>query len=110
MSNDITGPAFMLRVAGLPFECVQELRCPRSRRWADEVLDATERLSHSAQRAADQLHDLIGGSDDEPLRRTLLGLRRDVFNNRLPGPTPPAGAWPWSPGSTRRPARRSPAG
>ncbi|MEG9548844.1 lantibiotic dehydratase [Streptomyces baarnensis] len=79
-------PAFMLRVAGLPVDDVQTLRCPDSRRWADEVLDTTEQLSLLAEKVADQLHGLIGGSDDEPLRRVLLKLRRDVFNNRLPDP------------------------
>ncbi|NED01394.1 lantibiotic dehydratase [Streptomyces sp. SID6648] len=80
------GPAFMLRVAGLPVDEVRALRCPDSRRWADDVLDATEQLALLAGKAADQLHGLIGGSDDEPLRRALLKLRRDVFNNRLPDP------------------------
>ncbi|MFE1480139.1 lantibiotic dehydratase [Streptomyces fimicarius] len=79
-------PAFMLRVAGLPVDDVQTLRCPDSRRWADEVLDTTEQLTLLAEKVADQLHGLIGGSDDEPLRRVLLKLRRDVFNNRLPDP------------------------
>ncbi|WP_406190386.1 lantibiotic dehydratase family protein [Streptomyces griseus] len=79
-------PAFMLRVAGLPVDDVQTLRCPESRRWADEVLDTTEQLALLAEKVADQLHGLIGGSDDEPLRRVLLKLRRDVFNNRLPDP------------------------
>lgn len=80
-------PAFMLRVAGLPVDDVRALRCPDSRRWADEVLDTTEQLALLAGKAADQLHGLIGGSDDEPLRRALLKLRRDVFNNRLPDPS-----------------------
>ncbi|MFC9179837.1 lantibiotic dehydratase [Streptomyces globisporus] len=79
-------PAFMLRVAGLPVDEVRALRCPGSRRWADDVLDTTEQLALLAGKAADQLHGLIGGSDDEPLRRALLKLRRDVFNNRLPAP------------------------
>ncbi|MGW1292844.1 lantibiotic dehydratase [Streptomyces sp. NPDC002533] len=79
-------PAFMLRVAGLPVDEVRALRCPDSRRWADDVLDTTEQLALLAGKAADQLHGLIGGSDDEPLRRALLKLRRDVFNNRLPDP------------------------
>ncbi|MDX3339882.1 lantibiotic dehydratase [Streptomyces sp. ME02-6979.5a] len=79
-------PAFMLRVAGLPVDDVQALRCPDSRRWADEVLDSAKQLSLLAEKVADQLHGLIGGSDDEPLRRVLLKLRRDVFNNRLPDP------------------------
>ncbi|MFI8314459.1 lantibiotic dehydratase [Streptomyces microflavus] len=77
-------PAFMVRVAGLPVESVRELRCPQSRRWADEVLDDSAQLRLLAEKAGDQLHDLIGGSDDEPLRRALLKLRRDIFNNRLP--------------------------
>ncbi|MFF2960397.1 lantibiotic dehydratase [Streptomyces sp. NPDC057963] len=81
-----TRPRFMLRVAGLPVESVRALRCPESRRWADEVLCATERSRADGERLGDLIHDLIGGSDDEALRRTLLGLRRDVFNNRLPGP------------------------
>ncbi|CAM5695213.1 hypothetical protein SMICM304S_09138 [Streptomyces microflavus] len=68
-------PAFMVRVAGLPVESVQELRCPQSRRWADEVLDESAQLRLLAEKAGDQLHDLIGGSDDEPLRRALLKLR-----------------------------------
>ncbi|MEU3066683.1 lantibiotic dehydratase [Streptomyces sp. NPDC006906] len=79
-------PAFMLRVAGLPIDEVRALRCPDSRRWADDVLDTTDQLALLAGKAADLLHGLIGGSDDEPLRRALLKLRRDVFNNRLPDP------------------------
>ncbi|MFF3030579.1 lantibiotic dehydratase [Streptomyces rubiginosohelvolus] len=85
-NSPFTTPAFMLRVAGLPVDEVQALRCPDSRRWADGVLDATGQLALLAGKAADQLHGLIGGSDDEPLRRALLKLRRDVFNNRLPDP------------------------
>ncbi|MFI1225755.1 MULTISPECIES: lantibiotic dehydratase [unclassified Streptomyces] len=79
-------PAFLLRMAGLPVDDVRALRCPDSRRWADDVLDTTEQLALLAGKAGDQLHGLIGGSDDEPLRRALLKLRRDVFNNRLPDP------------------------
>lgn len=77
-------PAFMVRVAGLPVESVRGLRCPGSRRWADEVLDGSAQLTLVAKKAGDRLHDLIGGSDDEPLRRALLTLRRDIFNDRLP--------------------------
>ncbi|WP_327367858.1 lantibiotic dehydratase [Streptomyces sp. NBC_01217] len=81
-----TRSRFMLRVAGLPVESVRALRCPDSRRWADEVLYATERLRADGERLGDLIHGLVGGSEDEALRRTLLALRRDVFNNRLPRP------------------------
>ncbi|MFD3521483.1 lantibiotic dehydratase [Streptomyces sp. NPDC058653] len=85
--------AFMLRVAGLPIETVRALRCPAGRRWADTVLAEEERLTAAGERVGDLLHDLVGrtgdGADAAPGeaadRRALLKLRREVFNNRLPG-------------------------
>ncbi|WP_425275673.1 lantibiotic dehydratase [Streptomyces tirandamycinicus] len=76
---------FMLRVAGLPVDSVRALRCPASRRWADDVLAETERLAAEGTRLGDLLHGLIGHNEDESSRRLLLALRRAVFNNRLPG-------------------------
>lgn len=78
------GRPFVLRVAGLPIEAVRELRCPDSRRWADEVLDTADRLHAEGRRIGDLLHDLVGGCSDDTRRRHLLALRREVFNNRLP--------------------------
>lgn len=75
---------FMLRVAGLPIETVRELRCPDSRRWADDVLAAGDELGAAGAVLGDLLHPLIGRSADHGERRRLLKLRRDVFNNRLP--------------------------
>ncbi|MEV0777707.1 lantibiotic dehydratase [Streptomyces sp. NPDC050428] len=82
----------MLRVAGLPIETVRALRCPASRRWADTVLAEEERLRAAGERVGDLLHDLVGRTDEGPdaapgeadVRRALLKLRREVFNNRLP--------------------------
>ncbi|MFD3494421.1 lantibiotic dehydratase [Streptomyces sp. NPDC058690] len=84
MTTHMTRSAFMLRVAGLPVESVQGLRCPESRRWADDVLYATAQVRAEGERIGDRLHDLIGGSDNESIRRSLLKLRRDLFNSRLP--------------------------
>ncbi|GFH38040.1 lantibiotic dehydratase [Streptomyces pacificus] len=75
----------MLRVAGLPVDSVRELRCPASRRWADDVLAETERLAAEGGRLGELLHGLIGHNEDGASRRLLLALRRAVFNNRLPG-------------------------
>ncbi|MFC8824758.1 lantibiotic dehydratase [Streptomyces sp. NPDC057137] len=83
----------MLRVAGLPIETVRALRCPASRRWAETMLAEEERLRAAGERVGDLLHDLVGrtgdGADAAPGeaadRRALLKLRREVFNNRLPG-------------------------
>lgn len=75
---------FVLRVAGLPVETVQRLRCAEGRRWADEVLDASDRSREAGERVGDLLHELVGGCEDAAVRRRLLKLRREVFNNRLP--------------------------
>jgi hypothetical protein len=75
---------FMIRVAGLPIETVHGLRCPDSRRWADEVLAMTEELHTAAETVGDLLHALVGANEDDAVRRRLLKLRREVFNNRLP--------------------------
>ncbi|MFJ2555774.1 MULTISPECIES: lantibiotic dehydratase [unclassified Streptomyces] len=84
------GRRFMLRVAGLPVESVRALRCADSRRWADEVLEAEERLRGRGAALGDLLHALVRTTDTDPdgegaaHRRHLLALRRQIFNNRLP--------------------------
>ncbi|HEV7625728.1 MAG TPA: lantibiotic dehydratase, partial [Streptomyces sp.] len=84
------GRRFMLRVAGLPVESVQALRCTESVRWAGDVLAAEDRLSTRAAELSDVLHALVTttgtavrGEGDEA-RRRLLSLRRQIFNSRLP--------------------------
>ncbi|MFE3830187.1 lantibiotic dehydratase [Streptomyces sp. NPDC059092] len=84
------GRRFMLRVAGLPVESVRALRCADSRRWADEILEAEERLRGRGAALGDLLHALVRTTDTDPggegaaHRRRLLALRRQIFNNRLP--------------------------
>lgn len=81
------GRAFVLRAAGLPVAAVRGLRCSGTRRWADEVLDRSERLRAAGETLGDRLHDLIGqhaDTTDDTARRALLKLRRELFNNRLP--------------------------
>ncbi|WP_049574191.1 lantibiotic dehydratase [Streptomyces sp. SBT349] len=84
------GPLFTARIAGLPMDAARRLRSPGARRWADEVLDASARLTADGSRLGDLLHGLVGGLEDGAARRTLLRLRREVFNNRPP--TDPDGA------------------
>ncbi|MEU6539984.1 lantibiotic dehydratase [Streptomyces sp. NPDC047000] len=94
------GRRFVLRAAGLPVEAVRGLRCPGTRRWADDVLAEEERLTAAGAVLSDLLHALVksttgpDGTDgsntadeadgDATARRGLLRLRRQVFNNRLP--------------------------
>ncbi|WP_328470884.1 lantibiotic dehydratase [Streptomyces sp. NBC_00448] len=75
---------FVLRVAGLPVEAVERLRDPRARAWAEQVLDAQDRIDALADALADPLTALVGATDDERQRRRVLALRREVFNGRVP--------------------------
>ncbi|MEV8108705.1 hypothetical protein, partial [Streptomyces sp. NPDC088135] len=62
----VTRPRFMLRVAGLPVDSVRGLRCPDSRRWADDVLRATERVRADGERLGDLLLHDLGGQGEVP--------------------------------------------
>ncbi|MED7823744.1 lantibiotic dehydratase [Streptomyces chiangmaiensis] len=78
-------PRFMLRVGGLPFDTAAALATPASATWADDVLDARQRLRERGARLADSLQERVARSFDDPAaRRTLINLRRDVFNARAP--------------------------
>ncbi|MEV7326337.1 lantibiotic dehydratase [Streptomyces sp. NPDC093970] len=76
---------FMLRVAGLPADTVLALRAPDAAGWAARTAAEEDRLTELGARLSDPLADAVGVTEDAALRRRLLGLRRQVFNNRLPG-------------------------
>src|SRR6478752_5202835 len=75
---------FMLRVAGLPIEVVDGLRCPETAAWADRLLRSEQRLRDHGGRLSDELGLLVGAREDGSIRRALLTLRRAVFNGRNP--------------------------
>lgn len=78
-------PRFMLRVGGLPYETAAALATPASAAWADGVLDARLRLRERGARLADTLQERVAHLLEDPAaRRTLINLRRDVYNLRAP--------------------------
>ncbi|MGW4290116.1 lantibiotic dehydratase [Streptomyces sp. NPDC004673] len=81
---------FMLRVAGLPAETVEVLRAPETADWAARTAAEEDRLRALGARLSDPLSAAVGGTEDAALRRRLLALRRQVFNNRLPADLPAA--------------------
>ncbi|MCZ4602352.1 lantibiotic dehydratase [Streptomyces sp. Lzd4kr] len=76
---------FMLRVAGLPADTVEVLRAPDAAEWAARTAAEEDRLRALGARLSDPLSRAVGATDDAGLRRRLLALRRQVFNNRMPG-------------------------
>ncbi|MFJ6706695.1 MULTISPECIES: lantibiotic dehydratase [unclassified Streptomyces] len=76
---------FMLRVAGLPADTVLALRAPEAADWAVRTAAEEDMLTALGARLSDPLADAVGATEDAAPRRRLLALRRQVFNNRLPG-------------------------
>ena len=84
------GRRFMMRISGLPMESIRELRTPRTAEWADSVAEHQARLSERAAHLSDLLHEIVGTLVDDRLRRNLVNIRRQLFNNRLPRDMPDA--------------------
>ncbi|MFD9126224.1 lantibiotic dehydratase [Kitasatospora sp. NPDC059571] len=83
--SGVLARTFMLRVAGLPVEAVHGLRSARARDWAEEVLAEEDRLRSAGIELSGPLAALVATVPEEAVRRSLLDLRRRLFNNRLPG-------------------------
>lgn len=85
-----TGVYFTARIAGLPLSTVDLLRSPTACTWADEVLALERQLSTDGARLSQLLYELVNDNEDESVRRRLLTLRRQIFNNALPTAPGPA--------------------
>jgi len=81
-------PELMVRVAGLPVETLEGLRCPDTLAWAEEVLTAEAWLRADAQALSDDLGNVVAGVEDKTRRARLLKTRRDIFNLRRPAEGP----------------------
>ncbi|MET8626330.1 lantibiotic dehydratase [Kitasatospora sp. NPDC004669] len=75
---------YMLRVAALPLESVARLRSPSLHSAAERLLAEEARLGTAGAALGERIGERIGGLTDDRQRRSLLTLRRQVFNNRLP--------------------------
>ncbi|ACU72594.1 Lantibiotic dehydratase domain protein [Catenulispora acidiphila DSM 44928] len=82
--------AFMLRVAALPFAMLDVLRSPDSVRWARETLVLERELGRAGRALSDPIGARVPAVEAEQDRRRLLALRRQAFNNQLPGDLPGA--------------------
>jgi hypothetical protein len=65
-------PTFVCRVSGLPVDCVDNLRAPRTVGLLNSVLKLEAQLSEEKESVSDLIHARIGGLDDPKLRRMLL--------------------------------------
>jgi hypothetical protein len=85
LARGVISPRFILRVAGLPINTVDELSLSEGLEWAREVLRLEARLGEQGQAIVDAIHDAVRAhADDTPLQRRMIVVKRDVFNARPP--------------------------
>lgn len=83
-AQSVSAP-FLLRVAGLPVNLIEELRFPVSRSSIEQMLSLEQQLLLSKEDLVQVLHEEVNEQkEDQSLRRVLLTLKRDVFNLRPP--------------------------
>ena len=78
-------PRFLLRVGGLPINCLDTLRFEQTAQWQNALLSLESLLLRQKSRLVDILHQAVNTyKEEQALRRKLINLKRDVFNMRLP--------------------------
>ncbi len=77
-------PFALLRVAGLPFQMLEDLRLPQTEACVETLLRAERTLAEQRQAVEDALFAAVPriAADDGRCRRNVLSLRRDVHNER----------------------------
>ena len=74
----------VVRVAGLPVNAVERLRCNESFELASRLAAERERLVYLAEELSEALYDVIGTPAGAEQRPALVGLRRALHQLRRP--------------------------
>lgn len=74
--------AFGVRVAGLAFDKVRELRCRRTWALVDELLALDARMAADGAALSDALYEVIGHDRRPELKPVLVALRRAIHAGR----------------------------
>src|SRR4051812_12362130 len=75
----------VVRRAGLPYAALSRLRLVDSLAQAETVVALRAQLAADGTALADDLHRAIGRLTDPAVKPLLVGLRRSVFQGRMPG-------------------------
>lgn len=75
-------PYFLTRVGGEPITLLEKLAAPEINELSKKIFEVQERKNNLGKKLSDHLYDLIPNVENEEEQKTLLGLKRDVFNGR----------------------------
>ena len=78
------GRRFMARISGLPFDTVRGFRQPKSREWAEQIIEAQAWLAQDGARLSDELYPLVTSTEDVEFRRSAVNARRKIFQGSAP--------------------------
>ncbi len=83
--RSIITPRFLLRVGGLPREHIDHLRFTHTLQWQEGLLSLEHQLLDQKEALVDLLHAAVNThKEDQALRRSLINLKRQVFNMHFP--------------------------
>lgn len=78
-------PHFMLRVAGLSIDAMNELQFCATAEWTRNLFALEQQAEEKRERLLEVFHEAVHQhAADQALQRQLLGLKRDIFNRRAP--------------------------
>ncbi|GAA4088746.1 lantibiotic dehydratase [Nonomuraea soli] len=77
--------AVAVRVAGVPVDVLDGLRCTRTWRLAGELATALQWLREEGRALSEPLYEAIGALAGDPAKPLLVALRRTIFSGRGPG-------------------------
>lgn len=80
----VVSPAVAVRVAALPADVLDGLRCTRTWELVDELATESQWLETEGGALSAPLHEAIGHLAGSPVKPLLVALRRSVFSVRRP--------------------------
>ena len=85
MNDELLTPRFLLRVGGLPFDLLNDLRFEQTDQWLKATLELEQRLKQEKGAVVEIMHQAVNRyKEDVSLRRAIINAKREIFNLALP--------------------------
>ncbi|TMR10374.1 hypothetical protein ETD86_39765 [Nonomuraea turkmeniaca] len=80
----MVAPVFGVRVASVPVERLERMRCAETWALVDELAEVSDWLAREGAELSEPLHEAVGAAAGTPAKPLLVALRRAVFGGRRP--------------------------